>query len=654
MKNISRTIRRLVILLVVGMFILTGCGKINSTPVSKVTETAEVTATPTTTPQKTLVVCIGQEPESLYLYGNSSRSMWSVLEAIYDGPIDTVNYEPSPVILKELPALGQSGVTLQTVPVTAGDAVANLEGDIVALEKGVKVFAEGCTSPDCAVEWDGVSPLNLTQMVVRFSLLEGIKWSDGLPLTAEDSVFSYNISADPATQVTKTNINRTFSYTAVDETTVEWVGQPGYLTQNPSAFFWIPLPKHVLENLSAEQMKTDELSARKPVGWGAYQIDEWVANDHIRLVKNPNYFRSSQGLPFYDVLVYRFINAVPDADLSPIVTGECDIIDTSVALETQIKPIRELELAGKLKAYFGMGPEWEGLNFGIKPASYDDLYNPYVDRQDFFGDVRVRQAFGYCIDRESIATNVLLSQSTIPDTYLTSSHPYTGSNLKTYTHDTVLGNQLLEEAGWVDADGDPSTPRIARGISNVAQGTEFSINYYLTESQLHQSTAEIVVNSLAECGIKVTPTYLSVQDMYASGPGGKVFGRNFDLAELAWSTGRQPPCFLYSTSEIPTQKNDWLGTRYGGVNITGFTNEEYDAECASALSAGLNTELFAAANQRMQEILAEELPVLPLFYHVKAMVSRPDMCGLKLDVSSRSSLKDIENISVASTCTAED
>ncbi len=650
MNNSQQSILKIGTLLIVGMLILSGCGKSDSSQTPQVTEPPASTVTPTPQPQKTLVVCIGQEPESLYLYGNSSLSMWSVLEAIYDGPIDTINYEPSPVILKELPALGKNGVTLQTAPVTAGDAVANIEGDIVALEKGVKVFSDGCTSPDCAVEWDGETDLNLTQMVVKFSLLEGIKWSDGQPLTAEDSVFSYTISADPATVVTKTNINRTYSYVALDENTVEWIGQPGYLTQNPSAFFWIPLPRHILENLSAEQMKSNELTARKPIGWGAYQIDEWVANDHIRLVKNPNYFRSGEGLPYYDVLVYRFINAVPDADISPVVTGECDIIDTSVALETQIKSIRELELAGKLKAYFGMGPEWEGLNFGIKPASYDDAYNPYVDRQDFFGDVRVRQAFAYCIDRESIVSNILLSQSTIPDTYLTASHPYTGSDLKSYTHDTALGNQLLEEAGWVDDDGDPSTPRVAQGIDNVAQGTEFNINYYLTESALHKSTAEIVVNSLAECGIKVTPTYLSVQDMYASGPNGKVFGRSFDLAELAWSTGRQPPCFLYSTSEIPTQKNNWLGTKYGGVNITGYSNEEYDAACSSALTSGLNTELFKSSNQRMQEILAEELPVLPLFYHIKAMVSRPDLCGLELDVTSRSSLKSIENLSTSSTC----
>jgi ABC-type oligopeptide transport system substrate-binding subunit len=151
----------------------------------------------------------------------------------------------------------------------------------------------------------------------------------------------------------------------------------------------------------------------------------------------------------------------------------------------------------------------------------------------------------------------------------------------------------------------------------------------------------------------VNVTYLPVDEMYASGPDGLIFGRNFDLAELGWSTGRQPPCFLYTTSEILTAENKWLGTRYGGVNFTGFSNEEYDAACESALSAGLNKELVTSQNERMQEILMEELPVLPLFFHVKAMVSRPDLCGLELDVSSRSPLKDIESYTLDEKCPTE-
>ena len=542
------------------------------------------------------------------------------------------------------------GVSLQAVPVTEGDPVANVTGDIVALAKGVRVFPSGCTSPDCAVEWDGSTALELNQMVVNFTLVDGITWSDGHPLTAQDSVFSFNVSADPKTAVTKTNIDRTFSYTAADETTVQWIGQPGYLTLNPAAFFWLPLPAHTLASLTPEQMLSDPLTTLQPLGWGAYMIDEWVSGDHIRLVKNPGYFRAGEGLPYFDVVVYRFIPTTPEADLSMMVTGECDVIDTGAGLESQIVRVRELEDAGELKGYFGMGPEWEGLNFGIKPATYDEVYNPYEDRQDFLGDVRVRQAIAYCVDRETIQTYITLNQSEIPVSFLPPNHPYAATTTRSYEHDPIMGGQLLDEAGWQDTDGNPSTPRVAAEVENVFSGTELAMNYYVTESELHANTTSIVVESLAECGIKATPTYLSVAEMYAAGPEGRVFGRNFDLAEMAWSTGRQPPCFLFSSSEIPSPKNNWLGERYGGVNFSGFANDEYDAACELALSAGLDRELLLGQSERMQQILMEELPALPLFFHVKAMVSRPDLCGLELDVTSRSALKDIEALTIGQTC----
>ncbi len=251
MKPMRHKLYAISMIAVILMLMITSCGKQPAT--SQGSPTPAITSTPTATavPPKTLVVCLGEEPSSLYMYETSSRAMWSVLEAIYDGPIDTVDYLPEPVILENLPTLENNGVQLSAVSVTAGDEVANVEGDLVALAKGVKVFPEGCTSPDCAVEWDGQSDLSVVQMSARFTIKPGITWSDGQALTAEDSVFSYTVSVDPATIVTKNLIKRTASYTAVDAQTVQWKGIPGYLTMNPGAFFWIPLPKHILGEMSA-------------------------------------------------------------------------------------------------------------------------------------------------------------------------------------------------------------------------------------------------------------------------------------------------------------------------------------------------------------------------------------------------------------------
>jgi len=96
--------------------------------------------------QKLLTICIGQEPATLYLYKGNSHSMWSILEAIYDGPIDIQDYQPVPVILNAIPDTANGSLAFQPVPVAAGDIVVDVDGNLAALAAGVKVFPSGCTS----------------------------------------------------------------------------------------------------------------------------------------------------------------------------------------------------------------------------------------------------------------------------------------------------------------------------------------------------------------------------------------------------------------------------------------------------------------------------------------------------------------------------
>lgn len=652
MKNICNSGKIvLVISLILVFILLAGCvGNSMGRNSSSFTATPAATSTPTEAPKKTLVVCVADEPQSLYLYGPLTSSSWSILESIYDGPIDTINYDPQPVILTEIPTMDNGQISITSTSVSAGDEVANTEGDIVTLEKGVRVFPEGCSEDSCAVEWDGQSELKVSQMSATFKLQEGLKWSDGQPLTAEDSVYSFTLAGDPATQVLKGLWAKTQSYTAVDAQTVQWVGKPGYLTLNSTAFFWLPLPKHQLSSIPASDLNTSDLTNRTPMGWGPYQLDEWIAGDHIRMVRNPNYFRAAEGFPKFDVVVYRFIQGGDDADLAALQNGECDVMDPSLDLENQIQPLQALNDQGKINLDINMGSNWEILNFGIKPVSYDDTYNPWLDRPDYFGDVRVRQAVAYCLDRQEINHQVTLDKSMIPTSYMPANSPFAVDGLSTYGYNPEQGKELLDEVGWMDNDGDPSTPRVSSGVFNILDGTPFEINLAASQGSIHQTTLDVIQQSLGECGIKVNPSLVTTEELFAAAPDGMVFGRNFDLVELGWTIGNQPPCFLYTTNEIPTADNSWLGTKFGGVNFTGYSNPEYDQACSSLLSAGLSREQFDQANQITQTILADDLPVIPMYYHLQILAARPDLCGLQLDISSRSVMNSIETLDISNTC----
>lgn len=624
---------------------LSSCEQLNENYLPT-TETSSFSneSTVTIDSQKNLTICVGSEPESLFIYSQSTQSMWSILESIYDGPIDIIDYQPIPIIISSIPSIENGGVIVQSVPVRGGDLVANTEGKIVELQKGVKVYPEGCLSSSCIIEWDGSSYLNVVQMVVNFTLLPNIKWSDGYPLIAADSVFSYQVARDPSTKVTSTRLNQTASYIALDERTIQWIGTPGYLSLNTASFFWIPIPKHQLGNLPISELSTLEVTKHKPLGWGPYILAEWVIGEKVTLVRNPNYFRTAEGLPYYDTVTYKFIGNIPEVDLSFIVTGECDIIDTSVSMKDNWRAVHTAEQGGYIRAYYSQGSRWEGLNFGIRSRSYDDGYTLGQDRTDFFGDVRTRQAIAHCINRDRIIKMWVYSSGDVPTSYLPKNHPFYIDTLPTYKYDKERGKLLLDEVGWIDDDKDPSTPRIAAGISNVLDNTEFIINYYASNSVLHANIAEYIQEDLSACGIKMNVVLLPIEDIYAPGPQGFLFGRNFDLAQIGWKTGYQPPCFLYSSTEIPSDYNNWNGLKYGGFNITGYTNRSYDKACNNQLSSGLDREAMLTANEEVLTTLANDLPVLPLFYDIDIMVTRPDLYGLYLSPSSRSGLNYIEEV----------
>ncbi len=258
------------------------------TPTS-VQDTPEATLTlaPTASPKRTLVVCEGVEPSSLYIYGSSSRGMLSILEAIYDGPFDTRGYSAQPVILEKLPSLSGGDAALQPVDVKAGDLVVDAGGNLATLAAGVKVSPSGCSGDACGAAWDGKKALKLDQMTVTYKLKAGIQWSDGQPLTAADSVYSYTLAASADTPVSKNVIDRTVSYKALDTQNVQWVGLPGYVPDQLDSLFFVPLPQHVLSKFKPADLLTATESARQPIGWGPYVIDEWKAGDHISLHKNP-------------------------------------------------------------------------------------------------------------------------------------------------------------------------------------------------------------------------------------------------------------------------------------------------------------------------------------------------------------------------------
>jgi len=602
---------------------------------------APATELPTPLPApKTLIVCLGQEPESLYrysdayLYGSTSRAAETVLQALYDGPLNVRSYQYEPVILEKLPSVADGDARVEQVAVAEGDLYLNpVTLQPASLEPGDPYLPTGCNSPDCIRTFSG-GEVTMDQIVAEFRIRSDVNWSDGEPVTAADSVFSFAVDRDVDTPTLKTQADRTASYEAISENSIRWTGIPAYIDSEYFSNFWSPLPQHQLGEMSPEDLLTAEETVRSPLGWGPYIMQEWRPGNDIQMTRNPAYFRSSEGLPEFETLLFRFLDGSPPATIDQLLTSECDILDESAiadALDIQVldsealKQLQRLASSGKISLASTAGAEMERLDFGLSQTS-------------LLADPQLRTALASCIDRGRMAQEVLLGLTDVPETYLPPTHPLYAEGIAEIDYDPEQARELLDELGWVDQDENSETARVATGVAGVREGTELALQYLTTPDGLHQAVAEWIQTDLRQCGVALEPEFLSQIELFDPWPDGPAFGRNFQTIGWAWPAWVSPLCEMFRSAEIPSAAVPL------GVNAAGFSDPEYDAACGTLLHSLPDTPEYLQAAQVTQQILAEALPSLPLYMRPRLIAHRAEICGIQVDPTEYSALWNLEEI----------
>ncbi|NPA93412.1 MAG: hypothetical protein GXO56_07010, partial [Chloroflexi bacterium] len=626
-----------------------------------------ITPTPQPTPEpRTLTICMGQEPQTLYPLAGETQAMRNILAAVYDGPIEYRTFGFQPVILEKLPNTADGDATMVEVDVAPGEWIVDAKGNLTTLKEGVSFFPSGCHSIRCALKYDPeMGSVSMDQLQVTFHLLPGLTWSDGQPLTAEDSVFTHNLvsAADtPAHGRYLDRLRHTAAYEAPNKTTVVWKAVPGYRDPTYYLNFWMPLPAHLWAKYEPKELLSLPEATRAPVGWGPYVIDEWKSGEYIRLHRNPHYFRSPEGLPKFDYLVFRFVSS-PEQALEDLQSGACDVVDETVDLLSVSSQLDALAKEGKISAYYAEGTDFERLDMGIRPVSYDDGWQP-GDRDDFFGDERVRQAFAYCLDRQKVVEEVWGGHATVMDSIVPAESALYNDKVTKYTYDPAKGAALLEAAGWVDNDGNPATPRVYQGEpAAITWGDPLVLRYWAPNTPREAQAAEIFKQSAAACGIELqVKLWDDPAQLYAPGPDGPIFGRKFDLAVVPMRMSVQPPCTLWTRDAIPgdgtlTVKDvPWLLKIFGkthedetafpygwaGWNDTAYVNTTFDGYCRAANDSLPDEEAYKTSVSQAQEILAADVPSLMLFRKPRIAATRADFCGFVLDPSAASDLWNLE------------
>ncbi len=625
------------IVLAVALIMLAACTPQTITVrVTAPPETVIVTpspAPPSSSPEtKELTICLVGEPDTLYLYGGSGLpATQHVMEGLYDGPIDQSNYDYQPVILEKLPSIADDEVEVRLELVREGDRVLNAAGEVVELSEGVRIRPRGCYTDGCAVEYEGGSAW-MERLEVIFTLRDSLTWSDGEPLTAEDSAFAFEVASDPATPGHRDLTERTARYRALDERRLEWIGIPGFIDETYFLSFFPPLPRHQLEGRSPASLVQASETRRYPLGWGPFVVEAWDLGQSITLVPNPHYFRASEGLPRLDRVTYRFMADGADV-MAGLLVGDCDIGTHDAGLDSQMSLLVHAEERGLLDLKTAPGTRWEHIEFGVQPV---DDYRP----ASIFGDIEMRQSVARCLDREAIVDEVTYGRGHVLDSYLPSVHPlHAGDGLERWDYDPAAGRMALEEAGWLDEDGDGV--REAVRVADVRDDTPLTLHMLVSaDDSVSLAIARMIEAQLADCGVRVDWEPYAEQALYDPGPDSPLFGRRFDLAEIAWQIGARPPCEHYLSSEIPASG------RWDGDNPSGYSNLDYDDACQAALEALPGGPGYGPSHRRAQVIFSQDLPALPLFMRLRVGATSPHVLNYAMDATAPSELWNIEMLDV--------
>jgi peptide/nickel transport system substrate-binding protein len=599
-----------------------------------VTEVQVVTPTPApeSRPPKNLVVCMGQEPDTLYPFGSAMPAARAVQHALFDDLITNRSFSYQASALEKVPSLADGDAVLRPVAVGVGDRVVSENHGVVVLgEQGAAVLLTGLpvdgavllrNSSGEAVVWQGTH-VTMNQLVVDYRL-KPLFYSDGVSVTAADSVYTFKLASDPDTPVNKFLPQRTASYEATGDLALRWTGLPGFIYPFYFQTVWTPYPRHIWGQFTAAELLEAPEAARMPVGHGPFRLVEWVPGERIEMARNDYYWR--QGLPNLDGVTFKFLPGAGQL-IAQLLTGQCDI-GTEDLIGTEHYPLlTEAENNQLLLPVFNVRGVFEHIDFNIDPVD---------ERTRWFEDVRVRQAMLLCTDRQDMIDTLLYGRSQIIHTYVPGMHPlYPQDDLAEWPYDVELANALLDEAGFALGDD---------GIRRHSETDEpFRVSLGTTSgNRLRLQLSRIFRNNMRDCGIDVALNYLPARDWFADGPDGPLFGRRYDLALFAWPISIEPACRLYHPDEIPAAENEWRGQ-----NVTGWRDESFAAACSAALDALPGTAAHSAAHEEAQRIFARNTPIIPLFLRLKAAVARPEVRNFSIDPTQHSELFNIYEIDLA-------
>ncbi|MEO1290308.1 MAG: ABC transporter substrate-binding protein, partial [Chloroflexota bacterium] len=343
-------------------------------------------------------------------------------------------------------------------------------------------------------------------LTVSLSLREDVSFHDGEAFTAEDVAFTVNYFKENTQGRFTRALNPIESATVTDTYTLDLQLTAPTPSLELGVFSDVPiLPEHVWSEIENPAEESSDISLN--IGSGPYRLVEYQPDQFYRFEAFEGYFAGTPNVP--ELVFIRYADNT--GSLAALQSNEVDMLVNSVAPEQ----VDFLSMSSDISVVQGPLFTTQMVNYDIERAPFDQL--------------DVRRAMSLAIDRQDIIDTVYLGAATAGNPgWIHPQSTFFNANIETL-HDPDVANTLLDDAGFLDSDGD--------GIREF-DGEAMSFSFIMpSNNALRIRIAELVREMLLEIGIDAMVEVVEQATWEdAVWPGFSVSqGRNYDMAMWGWS-----------------------------------------------------------------------------------------------------------------------
>lgn len=457
-----------------------------------------------------------------------------------------------------------------------------------------------------------------------YELIDGVKWDDGSPLTVDDVIFTTKVQIAPLTNNTQVK----GIYTSVIESVRKHPENPNkfilrtkllhvsnmdiygeiYIQQKK---FWDP--KGVLDNYTFEQINdpnyqpSEEMvnwfsnfnsgdNSYKPeklVGLGPYQITEFVVGSYITLTKKKNWYGANSSDIYDKAYPEKIIFKIINDDAAAYLAIKNQQIDVSTYLgTTKLLKLKNIDYFNEnYHAEFMPQYSYSYIGLNMKPDG--------IEHKPFFVDKKVRRAIAHLVPVQEIIDVINKGKAIRQVSNISPLQKAYNHDLKLIELDVEKAKKLLDEAGWIDTDGDNIRDKEVNG-----QRIPFSFKLsYMSGAAATKEMILMIKESMYKAGVDVIPTPMDFTLFYKN-----AYDHKFDAMAGGWggSASYSDPIQLWHTES-------WANK---GSNFTGFG----DAESDSLIRLGntsLDPEKHLAAVKALQKKIYDDQPYVFLYSNTR-------------------------------------